>query len=93
MKTLLTFLALTTFANAQQPYVVQQFNGYTVLVPLGPIKSGTRNFSRFDTSSTYRESSILAPPQRTYMDMTSPKRSWVMPQPTGKTVIIWNPYR
>jgi len=94
MRTLLAFLALTTFASAQQPYVVQQFNGFTVLVPFGPIKTSPRNWSRFDPSSPYREYSILTPPQMTYMDMSTPKRAWVMPPaPTGKTVIIWNPYR
>ena len=63
MRTLLAFLILSGVGVAQSSrgYVVQKYAGQTVLVPLGPIKTGPRSYSQFDPANPYRVQNQATP--------------------------------
>ncbi len=63
----------------------------TYLISQGIIKTGPRSWSIADPNNPYRN--VPPPPVRTHLDLSQPRQR-IFPNlsPTGKTVIIMNPF-
>ena len=97
MKTLIAFLALTGLASAQQSYVVQQYAGQTVLVPLNPVKTRPRQWSIYDPQNPYRVETYDYAGRNgqgyTQAQVEArPVKRYIPPRPMGGVVVILNPF-
>ena len=84
----MNLLLLLLVTQIHGPFQVVKQGSNVYLVPQGIIKTGPRSFSMADPRNPYREqpSSVVATPVR------NQPRVFPNLQPTGGTVIIWNPF-